>query len=360
LETILHFDVQDIAKVAEIFAEDNEYNHLQRFVSFDINQMFTALDQDKLLQYVQDVLLEMSCTTGITSIHVPKPHCRMAYPGPPPDKRSAYAISPAGILAATEFEVKHSVFTAGNVCLKQKRGASIGGMMSPFGARCTCIMQEYRWWLSVHGLLTRRLTVLRLMDDTLIRYELPDEHVLVWFEFLCYSDGLIVERDNEAARFMRGLGCELHIHEGVGTIVTGSNKNEQSLLVQGTMKFPRYPHWLSDMPRTTKTETVIGQVITLVRITSWNGYPAMYRPMWLLLYEFMHRGYSWRLLNRILRRLDICRLPVKRKGSHLFGMIWYDVLKGVSVLAAGQQYTICLHKYDFTPSWGWQGPTGPC
>jgi hypothetical protein len=45
LDTILHFDTQDIAKVAEVFAEENWDNHMQRLVSFDVKQMFTELDQ---------------------------------------------------------------------------------------------------------------------------------------------------------------------------------------------------------------------------------------------------------------------------------------------------------------------------
>jgi hypothetical protein len=108
-------------------------------------------------------------------------------------------------MAATRFEVSHTVFMAGNTCLKQRKGAGIGGILSPFGARCACIIQEYRWWLTVSRLLKGKITVLRLMDDTLMRYDQIDTPMLIWFEFLCYQDGLVVERDTDAARRMLGL-----------------------------------------------------------------------------------------------------------------------------------------------------------
>jgi hypothetical protein len=85
----------------------------------------------------------------------------------------------------------------------------------------------------------------------------------------------------------------------------------------------------------------------------------MYRPLWLTLFEFTFRGYGWHVLYRIMRHLDTCRLPIKAMGRNAFGMVWFDALKDLALLAAGQQITIRLDKYDYYPEWGRWGPTGP-
>jgi hypothetical protein len=85
-----------------------------------------------------------------------------------------------------------------------------------------------------------------------------------------------------AARKMLGLGCEIHIHPGFRNDSDNANKNTDSILRTGTMKYPSIPTLESDSPPAVKTATVIGQIIALVRQTAWNSYPAMYRPMWVL------------------------------------------------------------------------------
>jgi hypothetical protein len=54
--------------------------------------------------------------------------------------------------------------------------------------------------------IDEKLTVVRLMDDTLMRYDEADEKALVWFEFLCYGSGLVVEKDAVCGQKDVGVG----------------------------------------------------------------------------------------------------------------------------------------------------------
>jgi hypothetical protein len=62
--------------------------------------------------------------------------------------------------------MNNTVFTAGDVILQQVQGIGIGGIMSPFGARCMCIMREWRWRQHMEKVLRHPMMVCRLMDDS--------------------------------------------------------------------------------------------------------------------------------------------------------------------------------------------------
>jgi hypothetical protein len=78
--------------------------------------------------------------------------------------------------------MNHTVFTAGGVILRQVNGIGIGGIMSPFGARSTCIMSEWRWRQKVQHILRRPMTICRLMDDSGMKYSAEDESTLFLFQ----------------------------------------------------------------------------------------------------------------------------------------------------------------------------------
>jgi hypothetical protein len=344
LTRVRHFDLQDISRLADSMADDEEDNADVVVSAFDIQEMFTRLGKEVVLDDAWDLItLVGNCYAGVHSgYYVMKGKQQKAYMGKAPCTMRCDSATLLDIYSALEFEMDHTVFTAGDVILRQVKGVGIGGIMSPFGARSMCIMREWKWRQAMGKILKKPMTVCRLMDDSGMKYSLQDESTLFLFQFGAYARECRLERDVCRQKHMKFVGCDVYVKAGKGTIVVAHNKNAESILAHGTMQYQRYPHWLSELRMVVKVGTIIGQVIHMVRITSWNGYEDLYMPLWVLIREFGLKGYPWSILYRTFRHLDTCRLPVKTEGAREFTKMWYKVLHGLQLLAAGQSVLVQL------------------
>ena len=80
-------------------------------------------------------------------------------------KGHSYHATFSDVYVALEYEISNMVFLAGLILVMQKMGAGMGGKMSPFAARVTCIVQEHKWQLEIRKFLSSPIVMTRLMDD---------------------------------------------------------------------------------------------------------------------------------------------------------------------------------------------------
>ena len=143
---------------------------------------------------------------------------------------------------------------------------------------------------------------------------------------------------------MDTLGTTVTIHPEGRITVVSKNKNEESILQTGTMKYPRYPAFDSYMPHAVKVGTVKGQICRMVRDTSENAYSLLRKPIWIFILELKERYYPWGNIYRILRRIDVNSLPVKQKGAKDFLAMWKQVLSELARVAKHprHKHVICV------------------
>jgi hypothetical protein len=339
---VKHFDLQDVAALAATMA-DNEGDNADTVLSaFDITEMFTALKTTSVLPAAWDLLMLVGNTyAGMnTRFYMKKGNMQQAHIGRAPCAIACHTATLGDIYQALEYDMGHTVFTAGDVILRQVNGIGIGGIMSPFAARCVCIMREWRWRQQMQRTLRKPMTICRLMDDSGMKHSVADGCLLFMFQHGAYPRECTLVQDVNRAKSMKFVGCDIHVRLGIGTVVVAHNKNMIPLMTTGQIKYQRFPHWDSELRAVVKIGTVIGQVIYMVRTTSWNGYAELLGPLWALMLEFHLKKYPWSILYRTLRHMDTCRLPVQTEGSGDFTKTWYKLLDGLKLLSAGHTITI--------------------
>jgi hypothetical protein len=156
------------------------------------------------------------------------------------------------------------------------------------------------------------------------------------FQYHKHRDKSNNSQEEEEERRRRFVGCDVRVVHGKGTIVVAHNKNMDSILRTGKIRYQRFPHWESELRTVVKLGTLVGQVIYMVMTTSANGYEELLEPLWALMKEFHLKCYPWGVIYRTLRHLDTCRLPIKAEGAKDFTKTWYMLLNGLKLLAAGR------------------------
>jgi hypothetical protein len=175
----------------------------------------------------------------------------------------------------------------------------------------------------------------RIMDDLHVKFVQENDRLLPSIQYGVYDPSMLLELDTAVEKRMRAVGLDIFVQFGEGTIVVAANKNDASIQL-GYQRYPRYPHWQSDLPNRIKVASVIGQVFAMTRVTSWNGYEYLWKPFWIFVCE-LHLRYPWGVIYRTFRRINLCRLPVKATGVGSFNHMWRQLLDGLKTLSLGIQ-----------------------
>ena len=162
-DTIHHFDISSTHQVAEEFATDYAGEGDYLAAGFDMYEMYTALDHKNILEDAEYFLHILSQCCCEDRFYVEKGRKGKAHLGNPPSQ-AAYSASFKDIIIALEYELTHMIFRAGDKLLGQGLGAGMGGFMSPFGARVTCIVREHRWQQIIGRALHGPLRAVRHMQ----------------------------------------------------------------------------------------------------------------------------------------------------------------------------------------------------
>ena len=202
----------------------------------------------------------------------------------------------------------------------------MGGFMSPFAAKVTCIVREHRWQQVVGRALHGPFRAVRLMDDTPIVFHVLDAPILSFFQLGCYRKESTLEQDVAPAKKIDSLGTTIQIHPDNSITVVSKNKNEESILSSGTMKYLRYPAYDADVPKSLKYGMIKGQICRMVRDTSFNAYHLLKKPIWIFIFELVCRHYPWEAIHRMFRQIHTRSLPVKPEGMHTFTKMWGQVM----------------------------------
>ena len=120
------------------------------------------------------------------------------------------------IIEGFYFELQNMIFTVGDIILWQKRGAGVGGRLSPLAARVTCIMKEHKWQKRIGRFLYGPLRAVRHMDDTPMIVHKNDVCILPLYQYGCYREEVTLEQDAVVGVRMVALGCQVSIQPGGG------------------------------------------------------------------------------------------------------------------------------------------------
>jgi hypothetical protein len=312
---IKHFDLHDVPRPAVLMFDDDPENEDKYLAAFGIKQMFTDLSHEVLLNDTLDLIkyAEARYRGRNTMYCVLKAKAGRSYIGKAPCGKSCYHATFRDVYAGLQYELQHVHFTVGDVVLQHVKGARIGEIMSPFGAKSTCIMHESKWRRAVSRRLNRPITIGRIMDDSGLKYHLMDEGKRLLFEFGCYDAGCTLEHDVARCKSIKYIGCEVKIVSGYGGSCCQQKPRVYITNVQ--LKHPRYPHWASEFRMSVKLGAILGQTIYMIRVTSAEGYAYLYDPIWVFVKELELSGYPWAMVYRNFRHLHVCRLPVKQEGA---------------------------------------------
>jgi hypothetical protein len=294
-------------------------------VGFDIKQMFTMLGHTEVETAVMGFIEDMKQHLGHqTTFHVHKygPEAKHARFGPAPDLRQCYQATFEDIWKALDFEMSNMFFKVGGSIKQQRNGLGIGGKMSPLGACATCIYFEYRWLQSISSTLHSPLRGARHVDDLLMVIHIADLHVIQNIQTHCYPPSLELKNDHLPGYNVKALECEVSLPPEGGMHIVSRNKNEDSLINEGSMKFVRYPHWKSYCEKKIKRNLITGSIHRFVANTLPQSYHMLTKPIWLFISELRLVQYPWNFIKHTIRHMDIAKLPIVHKEFPRFKQMW--------------------------------------
>jgi hypothetical protein len=214
-------------------------------------------------------------------------------------------------------------FGHGRVIKKMVTGLGIGGIMSPVGAAACCISYEDKWQSSIWRDLKGPIRGARLVDDLPMIINYRDFPMVHKMQTDCYPEPIELEMDGPPGCRTRCFECEVQIRERKGVTVVAYNKNEESIVQNGTMRFRRYPHWDSYCPRRIKTAFIKGTMHRYVGNTSPNAYrEQLWKPIWIFILELKNSRYPWGYIEMVFKSIEMHWLPVHPSGFQLFARMW--------------------------------------
>ena len=170
----------------------------------------------------------------------------------------------------------------------------MGSPLSPSLAILTCAKAEYEMLKQIK--INTKFCAMRYMDDIwlmMIKEEGTNIEDDLKYLFSKYNKKLKLEKEREGP-VVRFLEREI-IWNGKTLIERAFNKNKESLLNKGKMKFMNTLPGISYGPRKRKRAIIIGKLIKIhvgtTRMTDkfWLG--------WLTLWELGMLGYKWDLVK---------------------------------------------------------------
>jgi hypothetical protein len=330
-----HIDVATVYQMVQKLWNTNPMCVPGQFAvaSFDVKQMFTELTHEGVLEDALTFFQWLHQCCGSDVFHVPKGKKEKAVLGPAPCRTQAYEATFMDVYKALEYELENMVFKAGIVIMVQKTGAGMGGRMSPFGARVTCIVREHKWQMNVKAILHGPLRMTRLMDDTQAVLDTRDIPVLDSYENDCYRKEIHLVREQRPNIRIKSLGCHIGVAHTGGVYVLHGNKNEQSILTDNSLEFPRFPGYKTPARQTVKVGTIKGQLTSKILHTSPNAYKLMERELWLFLAELNLRQYPWKQLYRIFLHTNLKHIRLDKDYAKDFTRVWRRVLKKLKKVA---------------------------
>jgi hypothetical protein len=216
------------------------------------------------------------------------------------------------IIEAVEFDLAHNYCVVGDRILEQLKGCPIGGLLSAIYANIYCAHDEMvfakRWKDQEH-----LYYAVRQMDDGLlaIRWDEGDEEqqslALALREDArthLYTGGPACEVEKKVDCMGRKVrvwaGLQLRVGEQ-GLICKTHNKNEESILMLGKQKYPRYTQGYSYQGDQMRVGLMQGSA-QRIRLQCMTNEDFIY-DVTLDLWECMCIGTSWELVSKALKRL---------------------------------------------------------
>jgi len=327
--TAVHHMVEELMHANTKFEHQIQNQDELCIATYDVNQMFDRLSHVGVLEDAKYFfsMLATCCTEDI--FRVPRGKNAQAAIGKNPGKGNGYQATFSNVYTALEYELGNTTFTAGILVIQQLMGAGMGGRMSPFAARVTCMVQEHKWQIAIKEFLSAPIVMTRLVDDTQAVFSAEDAPLLTWYQHGCYRPEILVERETGPGKQALALGCKIWIEDGVGIQVTSANKNEESILKHGQITFTRFPSWDSPLRSSIKVGTVKGEVARMIRCTTPTSYQHLEHEFGLLTMELSLRGYPWRWIKRTFHHIKLSGMPIDGAYVRSFHNMWKNVLYNI-------------------------------
>ena len=327
---LLHFNIMVTSQLADIFGGMDIHSDMWFVTSFDVKQLYTELRHATVEQEVMFFMQLASSKLHSQLFHAyRRSQYRHAFVGMSPNLAQAKQARFADILVGLWYEMDHACFQLGPIVLQQYTGLGIGTFLAPFAAVATMIAREYKWLATMQDTLHRPILGARFMDDLGVAIHTRDLHLLRDMQRTMYPPECDLIQDDSIGWSFSMLESTIAVHPpgGGGVTVVHRNKNARSLLLHGTMHYPRYPHWHSYTPRLIKQTIILGTLHRMVATTSPNAYALLWQPLWLFWAELRILQYPWSIIYRVCRRLNIGKLPVKPPGRRTFDTLWHAMLE---------------------------------
>ena len=222
--------------------------------------MYTNLSHDEIIKAVHWMcdLFKKNYRGKKKIVSIPKSEKLPARVGFSYDFESFNRLDMKDILNIVKFDLNNTMFTIGNIILKQKKGIPMGSPLSPVLAILVCAYYEHKFMHSLNNLATR-ISGVRYIDDVtvIIAYNKNDpfsklKALSIKTDFLndCYHKDLILKEELVCDNQFNFLDLSIS-HNGNNFVCNYLNKNKLSIRF-GHQKFFRYHHAFSMCPKSSK------------------------------------------------------------------------------------------------------------
>jgi hypothetical protein len=222
-------------------------------------------------------------------------------------------------------DLNNTIFSVGDVLLKQKKGVPMGSPISPVLAIMVAAYYENMFYLDCGSDAECRFRGMRYVDDILAmavydEKKIGDEkkmlNVLDKFEN-CYHEDLTLEKESIIDGNFVFLEGEIMMYGNDKMLMRYKNVNWNYICENGKQKIRRYMHWKSYTSRKVKSSTILGAMsrILVHSSTERNARESLVK----LFMEFSMLEYPFSFIKR-------CVMKKMRKEGEECGL-WLTMVK---------------------------------
>jgi hypothetical protein len=203
-------------------------------------------------------------------------------------------------------DLENSMFTVGDVILRQLKGIPMGSPISPILAIMVCAYYESSFYKNCNSDERQRTEGVRYVDDIIVygiynRKIVGDKdktmRVMDSFEN-CYHEDLILEEEKVVDGQCIFLEAEIKLDYKNKILMRFKNVNWKYIMNGERRKIMRYVHWRSYTPRSIKRCTIIGCIHRIIMHSSCDVF--MRDSILKLFFELRSLEYPWKFLAGVM------------------------------------------------------------